>query len=178
MEGAGTDFQKFRELEREVGSLRRTFEQQRAEAASENSAIRADMKVLERALSDLVDVLKDFQEKLDETRTRRPDMIALGGLFLALIAVGFTALGGMWALVQSQIQPIQQTQTAQTDYIRGINATHWSLEDQRVYDARRIIEHQASIADRKEDDARIDRDVQRLEDRIQWMERELMGPRP
>jgi hypothetical protein len=177
VEQHGTDTaNKYRYIEGEVHSLRGEIGDIRTETKESLAEVRASVGILARGQEDTQNLVRDLGTKLDEQRTKRPDLIAIFGAVLGLASLGVVLLGGMWTLFQAQLAPMSSTMAENTAYIRQINNTIFTQEDFIRSSESRTRELESLIADNEEDKERILQLLLRVEaemhDRILYLERE------
>lgn len=119
MERAGTDLDKYQQIEREVHELGREIAEVREETRASMVNLGAEVHSVKRQQDDHGDLLKDISAKLDEQRTRRPDLNAIFASFIGLAGLGAVMLAGMWTLFQAQLRPIEASIAEHGTGLRG-----------------------------------------------------------
>ena len=170
MERNGTDLDKYRQIENEVHSLRSEIADVRSESKAQMAELAASVGILAKGLDDQTVMLSKLDQKLDEQRTKRPDLLAIFGGLTGLMTIGLVMLGGMWTLFQAQLAPIIEQQAYTREIISDIRDNRWSGTDHQMY-----AEDQARIIERIREENRIEHenirgDMHRLEDRVHSLE--------
>lgn len=158
---------KWLNLERELGALA-------SQQAADSRAFGARLDGFEHAVAkldrDLKSQLHVIAEKLDEQRTRRPDLIAIGGLLLGIIVLGATMLGGMWTLLQAQMSPIERQIVSHEQYIDQMRSDRWTESDHIRYSDSMLRLVESLSENLKDEDAEIREHIERLSERLHEVE--------
>jgi hypothetical protein len=119
--------------EHELHNLRGEISDVRTESREQLAGIKADVAVLAKAQGNTNELLNRLDGKLDEQRTKRPDLVAITGALVSLVGLGLIMLGGMWTLFQAQLEPITQLQQIHEDRLEKIRESRWSRDDMQRY---------------------------------------------
>lgn len=166
MEGQGTDMDKWLGLEKQINSLAAETAAEIGKANLRLDGVETSVHKMDREIrADL----KNIATLLDEQRTRRPDLVALGGLFLALTTVGFTALAGMWILFQAQVNPIREDLQMMRADIATRTGERWTKIDHLRYKDTVSEAMRREADERRLENREIREDIRRLEERL-WEE--------
>lgn len=151
MEGHGTNLDKWLQLEGEVHSLRKDI----SEIRSDNADTKAQISSLARGQDALQHLLTDVATKLDETRTRRPNLVAMSAVLVAVFGLVSSALGFGFVLMTSWLDPIRQEQQKQHVGIQQMQQDYWTQSDAergeriRAQELQQILDSLQRVEDRQ-----------------------------
>ena len=133
MEGHGTNMDQWLKLEGEVASLRKDIGDVRAD----NADTRAQMAALARGQDTLQHTLADVATKLDETRTRRPNLLAVATVGVGVFGIISSYLAFGFVLMSSWLDPVRSEQTIIRTQVESLQEKSWTEADaQRAHEQR------------------------------------------
>jgi chromosome segregation ATPase len=171
MDGHGTDSIRTRHIEDQLSTLKSELAEVTADNRTQMADLRADVGILGRAMQEQSAFLEKLDSKLDEQRTRRPDLLAIASVGISLLVLGSIMLGGMWTLQQAQLKPVISsvaTHDLRLDEIRASRFTPYDAEQSWNRRSRELAQLRQDLLREHEETKE---ELQELDDRIRSMEK-------
>lgn len=173
MEGHGTNMDRSLQLEGEVHGLRKDVNEIRAETLETRAQLNivvAGQESIVKAIDSLAARQQEESHKLDEQRTRRPDLMALAGIGVAFFSLLITTTGVGWILINSWLDPIRSNQTQHRIEIQSMSTNRWRLSDQIRYEDAQLERDKQLIEMIHRDDDHLHSDIKDLDNRVRILE--------